>query len=286
MASVRDIKRRIRSIKNTQQITKAMEMVAAAKLRRVQDSVGQARPFKEKIKEVLSRIVASGADLKEPLLEVRTPKKIGYVVISAERGLAGGYNANIIKKAVVSMAKHRDLEIGVIPVGKKGRDFFRRRGYPIEAEFINLQDVPTIEEANKIADFIRNSYTEGVFDEVYLVYTEFITTIQHKPVVSRILPIETPSEEETGEELDYIFEPSPELVLNKILPLYLANQVFSALTEAKASEHGARMTAMGSATDNAAEIIDQLTLSYNRARQDAITREITEIVSGANALKQ
>jgi len=282
LASVSDIKRRIRSVKNTQQITKAMEMVAAAKLRRTQGAVVSARPYSNKLEEVLSRLVASSPDLKDALLEVREPKKIGFIIVAANKGLSGGYNANIIRSAVVSMAHHRDQEIGILAVGKKARDFFRKRNYKVEGEFIGISDIPKLSEAKELADAVKAFYTEGIYDEVYIVYTQFITAMQHKPKTKKLLPIETP-QEETGGELDYIFDPSPQTVLNQLLPLYLTNQVFSALTEAKASEHGATMTAMGSATDNAGEMIDKLTLKYNRARQAAITREISEIVGGANA---
>ncbi|KJS85468.1 MAG: ATP F0F1 synthase subunit gamma [Peptococcaceae bacterium BICA1-8] len=282
MASVSDIKRRIRSVKNTQQITKAMEMVAAAKLRRTQGAVVSARPYSNKLEEVLSRLVASSPDLKDALLEVREPKKIGFIIVAANKGLSGGYNANIIRSAIVSMAHHRDQEIGILAVGKKARDFFRKRNYKVEAEFIGISDIPKLSEAKELAEAVKTFYTQGIYDEVYIVYTQFITAMQHKPKTKKLLPIETP-QEESGGELDYIFDPSPQTVLNQLLPLYLINQVFSALTEAKASEHGATMTAMGSATDNAGDMIDQLTLKYNMARQAAITREISEIVGGANA---
>ncbi|MFZ7102105.1 MAG: ATP synthase F1 subunit gamma [Peptococcaceae bacterium] len=285
MASVRDIKRRIRSVKNTQQITKAMEMVSAAKLRRTQGAVIAARPYAAKLEEVLSRLVASSGTLKDPLLEMREPQKIGFVVLSADRGLSGGYNANLIKTAVASMARHKEQEIGIITIGKKARDFFKKRNYRVEGEFIGIADIPTQHEAQEITDAVKAFYTEGIYDEVYITYTEFITAMQQKPVTKRILPIETPANEEGGGELDYIFDPNPQMVLNQLLPLYLNNLVFSALMEAKASEHGATMTAMGSATDNAGEMIDKLTLTYNRARQAAITREITEIVGGASALE-
>jgi len=282
LASVSDIKRRIRSVKNTQQITKAMEMVAAAKLRRTQGAVVSARPYSNKLEEVLSRLVASSPDLKDALLEVREPKKIGFIIVAANKGLSGGYNANIIRSAIVSMAHHRDQEIGILAVGKKARDFFRKRNYKVEAEFIGISDIPKLSEAKELAEAVKTFYTQGIYDEVYIVYTQFITAMQHKPKTKKLLPIETP-QEESGGELDYIFDPSPQTVLNQLLPLYLINQVFSALTEAKASEHGATMTAMGSATDNAGDMIDQLTLKYNMARQAAITREISEIVGGANA---
>lgn len=283
MASERDIKRRIRSVTNTQQITKAMEMVAAAKLRKTQGAVVATRPYSAKLEEVLSRLVSSSPDLKDELLEVREPKKIGFIIVSADRGLSGGYNANLIRSAVVAMAQQRDKEIGVIAIGRKARDFFRKRNYQVECEYIGISDIPTLAEAKDIAETVKAFYTQKIYDEVYMVYTKFITAMQHKIKTKKLLPIETPQGEAEG-ELDYIFDPSPQVVLNQLLPLYLTNQIFTALTESKASEHGATMTAMGSATDNANEMIDKLTLSYNRARQAAITREISEIVAGANAL--
>lgn len=258
-------------------------MVAAAKLRRTQGAVMAARPYSAKLKDILSRLVASSPDLKDALLEVREPKKVGFLVVSANKGLSGGYNANIIKSAVVAITHHREQEVGILAVGRKARDFFRKRNYQVEGEFLGISDIPSLDEAKEIAQAVKAFYTEGIYDEVYIVYTEFINAMQQKPKVKKLLPIETPQEEARG-ELDYIFDPSPQIVLNQLLPLYLTNQIFSALTEAKASEHGATMTAMGSATDNAGEIIDQLTLSYNRARQAAITQEISEIVGGANAL--
>jgi F-type H+-transporting ATPase subunit gamma len=261
-----------------------MKMVAAAKLRKTQGAVVSARPYTAKLKEVLSRLVVSSPDLKDALLEVREPKKVGFVVVSANKGLSGGYNANVIKKAVVAMAHHQEQEKGILAVGKKARDFFRKRNYQVEGEFLGISDVPSIAEAKEIAETVKTFYTEGIYDEVYIVYTEFINAISQRPKIKRLLPIETP-QEDVGGELDYLFDPSPQLVLSQLLPLYLTNQIFSALMESKASEHGATMTAMGSATDNASEILDQLTLSYNRARQASITQEISEIVGGANALK-
>ena len=285
MSTQRDIKRRIRSVKSTQQITKAMKMVAAAKLRRTQEAVVAARPFAAKLQEVLSRIVASsGGELKDPLLEVREVKKVGFVIVAADRGLAGGYNANLLRSAVVTLAKYRDVETGIITVGRKAETFFKKRNYPVEGEFSYINDVPTIEEVGLITDRIREYYTQGIYDEVYLVYTEFISAMQQKPKSMKLLPIEPPTGTEL-EEVDYIYEPTPQEVMGQLLPMYLQNQVFGKIMEAKASEHGARMTAMDSATSNASDMIGRLTLSYNRARQAAITREISEIVGGAEALK-
>lgn len=289
MASSKDIKRRIKSINNTQQITKAMKMVAASKLRKSQESVIAARPYTEKLREILSRIVATSTDITDPLLEVRPAKKIGYVVITAERGLAGGYNINLIKEATHDIDKHSDKEVGIISVGKKGNSFFEKNGFQVDEKYAGINDVPTITEARVIADKIKDSYSQGIYDEIYLVYTKFISTMTQEPKVMRILPINTSEavskEQETKEELDYIFEPDTQMVLNQLLPLYLQNQVFEGLMESKASEHGARMTAMDSATNNASDMIDSLNLSYNRARQAAITNEISEIVAGANALQ-
>ena len=284
MANQRDIKRRIRSVTSTQQITKAMKMVAAAKLRRTQEAVIATRPFTSKLNEVLSRIVASAKDnLEHPLLEVRTVKKVGFVVVSADRGLSGGYNANIIKQALQSFNEHKDVEYGIVTIGNKANSFLKKRDYPIEEEFASVSDVPTLEEAINITNKVKDFYLNGVYDEVYMVYTKFITAMYHKPETVKLLPIEPPAGEEL-EEIEYIYEPTPQEVMGRLLPMFLQNKVFGMLMEAKASEHGATMTAMDSATNNASEMIDKLTLSLNRARQAAITTEISEIVAGANAL--
>lgn len=284
MANQRDIKRRIRSVTSTQQITKAMKMVAAAKLRRTQEAVIATRPFTSKLNEVLSRIVASAKDnLEHPLLEVRTVKKVGFVVVSADRGLSGGYNANIIKQALQSFNEHKDVEYGIVTIGNKANVFLKKRGYPIEEEYASVSDVPTLEEAINITNKVKDFYLNGVYDEVYMVYTKFITAMQHKPQTIKLLPIEPPQGVQLDER-DYIFEPTPQEVMGRLLPMYLQNQVLGMLMEAKASEHGATMTAMDSASNNASEMIADLTLWYNRARQAAITNEISEIVGGANAL--
>lgn len=286
MANAREIKRRMRSVKNTQQITKAMKMVSASKLRRAQGSVASARPYKNKLKEVLSRLVASmGATADDPLLEVREVKRVGFVVFASNKGLAGGYNASIMKRALAEIkeAEAKGYEIGVVAVGKKTREFFAKNGYTIDAEFLEVNDIPNAVDADAISKTIKSAYISGMYDEVHIVYAEFISAMSQNPTAVKVLPIETP-EGENSEGLDYIYEPSPQEVLSQILPLYLANQVFSALSEAKAGEHGARMTAMTAATDNATELLAKLDLSYNRARQAAITNEITEIVGGVNAL--
>ncbi|MBC9784516.1 F0F1 ATP synthase subunit gamma [Heliobacterium chlorum] len=287
MAGMRDIKRRIRSIKSTQQITKAMKMVAAAKLRRAQEKVTQARPYAKRVQGVLSRLVAAVQDVNHPLLETRDVKHTGYVIVTADRGLCGGYNGNIIRKV------HQDVkgrnDVSLVCVGRKGRDFFRRTGKKIEAEYVGLGEDITYAMAKEIAGKVMALYQEGVFDKVELVFTEFFSALTQKPIQMQLLPIPSPSGEAAGDDGNgvgplYEFEPSAEAVLSELLPRYVENQIYRALLESKASEQGARMTAMGSATDNAKEMIDKLTLSFNRARQAAITKEISEVVGGAAAL--
>jgi F-type H+-transporting ATPase subunit gamma len=283
MAGVRDIKRRIRSVKSTQQITKAMKMVAAAKLRKTQAAAVDSRPYTNKLEEILGRIVASAGEVKHPLMVERPVQSVGLILITADRGLAGGYNANVIKKGLLEAARFSDTEVGFIAVGRKGRDFLRRRNKKIQGEIIGIKDVPTFNEAQNIAKLAVDGFMDGRYDQVYLVYQEFITAVQQHPVIKQLLPISYEKEDE--EEQEYLYEPGPKEVLEILLPKYINNTVFHILTETKASEHGARMTAMGSATDNATEMIDKLTLFYNRSRQAAITREISEIVGGANALQ-
>lgn len=282
MASARDIRRRIKSIKSTQQITKAMKMVAAAKLRKSQERVIASRPFAGKIKEVLARLAVSNSGVSHPLLEVRPVKSILYVIITADRGLCGGYNANILRKA------HNELSalenVSLTTIGRKGRDYFRRRGFDIKTEFVGIGEEIPFSLAREISQILINYYEKQVFDEVYLVFTEFVSAMTQRPTTMKLLPAEPPAEGEGSARVDYIYEPSPEELLNELLPTYVETTIYRALLESKASELGAKMTAMSSATEAAADLIDRLTLSLNRARQAAITKEISEIVGGANAL--
>ena len=283
MANARDLRRRIKSIKSTQQITKAMKMVAAANLRKSQERVIAARPFAGKIREVLSRLTSANSGVSHPLLEVREPNNVCYVLITADRGLCGGYNANIIRKSAMLLYGKPG---SMVTIGRKGRDFFRRRDHDIKSEFVGLGEEVPFGVAKEIGQTLVNYYEKGVFDEVHLVYTEFKSAMTQVPTVMKLLPVEPPAPKEgdKGRTIDYIYEPDPEELLAELLPKYIDTTVYRALLESKASEHGARMTAMGSATDNAADMIDKLTLSLNRARQAAITKEISEIVGGANAL--
>jgi F-type H+-transporting ATPase subunit gamma len=288
-AGVREFKRRIRSVKNTQQITKAMEMVAAAKLRRAQESAEASRPYTETLQGTLARLAAVSFDVRHPLLDKREDvRKIGYVIVTADRGLCGAYNTNIIRTVDQSVQEDdRNLETGIIAVGRKARDFYRKRG-GVDAEFVNLGDNVSYADAREVAQYVMNAYENGEVDEVYLVYARFVNALRQIPTVTQLLPLETPEEDTSSEStrvIDYLYEPSAEEILLTLLPKYVGSQIYHAMLEGKASEHGARMTAMGNATENAGEIIDNLELAMNKARQAAITDEILDIVGGAEALK-
>lgn len=287
MQGMREIKRRIKSVQSTKQITKAMKMVAAAKLRRAQERAEASRPYAEKMKEVIASIASGVENVDHPLLQMREVKKTGYLVITSDRGLAGGYNANILRMVSQTIKQRHQSqdEYVIFVVGRKGRDFFKKRQYPIVAEIVGLSDTPTFADVKDIAKTAVGMYTEGIFDELYLVYNEFISAISQQAEEKRLLPLTNLEEDKNGQmESPFEFEPSAEAVLNVLLPRYAETLIYSAVLNAKASEHGARMTAMGSATDNAEDMIASLTLTYNRARQASITQEISEIVGGANAL--
>lgn len=288
-AGVREFKRRIRSVSNTQQITKAMKMVAAAKLRRAQENAETSRPYTETLQETLARLTAVTVDIEHPLLEKREEiRKVGYVVVTADRGLCGGYNTNIIRAVSTAIEEdERDVENKIIAVGRKVRDFYRKRG-GLEAEYVNLGDNVNYADAREIAQYVINAYENGELDEVYIVYARFVNVLRQIPTISKILPLEPPKHEGVSEEqfVEYIYEPSAETILLTLLPRYVGSQIYHAMLEGKASEHGARMTAMGNATENAGEIIDSLTTQMNKARQQAITEEILDIVGGAEALNK
>ncbi|MGE5370508.1 MAG: ATP synthase F1 subunit gamma [Solirubrobacterales bacterium] len=291
---VRDYKRRIRSVKNTQQITKAMKMVSAAKLRRAQEKAEESRPYTSKLHEVLARLTTMVEDAQHPLLEKHeSVRRVTYVVVTADRGLCGAFNTNIIRKANASMNEEtRQVESNVVAVGRKARDFYRKREINMAGDFVNLGDKLGYSQAKEIGQFIMKMYEEEATDEVYLVYAKFINAMRQIPTMVQILPIVPPEEDKSeATELskympDYLYEPSVDTILLSLLPRYIENEVYHALLESKASEHGARMAAMGAATDNAKELIGKLNLEMNKARQAAITKEILEIVGGAEALKK
>jgi F-type H+-transporting ATPase subunit gamma len=281
---MRDIKRRIKSVQNTKQITKAMEMVSAAKLRRAQDRAEAARPYADKMKEVITSIASGTKNADHPMLKSREIKKTGYLVITSDRGLAGGYNSNLLRKLAQTLrTRHKSSEEYVVfVIGRKGRDFLRKRNYPMIGEITGISDSPEFADIKEIASRAVNLFAEGEYDELYIYYNEFVSAISQVPTEKRLLPLEA---EETGttESSNYEYEPSPEGVLEVLLPKYAETLIFSAVLDSKASEQGARMTAMGNATKNASEMISALTLTFNRARQASITQEISEIVAGANA---
>ena len=289
MANIRDLRRRIKSIKSTQQITKAMKAVSAAKMRRAQDNVIAARPYAKRLVGVLGRVASVTSGVRHPLLDVREPKKIAYVIITADRGLCGGFNSNVIRRAASEI---KDIpDVSLVCVGRKSRDFFRKRGYNIAQQYVGLGEKVDGGQAREIAQYIIDRYSEGEFDAVYVVYSEFVNVMIQRPIVTKLLPAEPPKgkgDEEGSKaagKADYIFEPSAEEVLATLLPKYVTNTVFQGLLESKAGEHSSRMTAMDNATKNASEMIGKLTLTMNRARQAAITKEISEIVGGAAALE-
>lgn len=284
--SMRDIKRQIKSVQNTRQITKAMEMVAASKLRKAQEKAEAARPYSEKLKEVVASIAAGTQGLTHPMLVSRPVKKTAYLIVTSDRGLAGGYNANILRKLTLLLAeRHKSKdEYALFVIGRKGRDFLRRREYPIVEEITDLSDTPKFSDIKSIAYSAVQQFENGVYDELYICYNRFVNAISQVPTVDRLLPMDTvESKEHAGATAGYEYEPSPEGVLGVLLPKYAETLIYSAVLDGKASELGAKMTAMGSATKNASKMIGELTLTYNRARQAAITQEITEIVAGANA---
>ncbi|GFR39386.1 ATP synthase gamma chain [Insulibacter thermoxylanivorax] len=280
---LREIKRRLKSVRNMRQITKAMEMVAAANLRRAQVRAESARPYAEKMREVIATIAAGAKEeVQHPMLQSRPIKRTGYLIITSDRGLAGGYNANLLREAIeVIHERHKSPdEYAILVIGRKGRDFLRRRGIEIDGEITGLPDSPRFSDIKSIAARAVQKFADGEIDELYIWYNKFITALTQRPTESRLLPLADVGEHS---EISYEYEPSPEAVLEVLLPKYAETLIFAALLEAKASEFGARMNAMGNATRNANDMIHTLTLEYNRARQAAITQEITEIVAGANA---
>ncbi|MCP3775315.1 ATP synthase F1 subunit gamma [Paenibacillus sp. MZ04-78.2] len=279
---MREIKRAIRSKQNMKQITKAMEMVAASKLRRSQIAAESARPYADKLKEVVGSIAAGTKGVKHPMLETREVKKTGYLVITSDRGLAGGYNANVLRKVMAEIReKHNSpAEYSIFVIGRKGRDFFKKRNVPLLEEVTGLSDSPTFADIKSIAAAAVANFENGSYDQLFLVYNQFKNAMTQIPTIKRLLPMEDVSVETTAA---YEYEPSAEGVLEVLLPKYAETLIYSAVLDGKASEFGARMTAMSSATKNATKMINELTLSYNRARQASITQEISEIVAGANA---
>jgi F-type H+-transporting ATPase subunit gamma len=285
MPSLIDIRRRIRSVKNTQQITRAMKMVASARLRRAQDRVINSRPYARMASELLGDVVsAAGPELVEqlPLLAAREERRIQLVLITADRGLAGAFNANLIKAAQQFLAEHKDREVELELVGRKGRDFFIKRPVAISGETTGISQTAGQAEAERLGHKLIGRFTSGEVDSVWLIYNEFKSVLSQKVTLRRILPIELPA---AASRREYIFEQPPMEMLERLLPEFIVLQVLEAFLESAAAEQAARMTAMDAATTNAGEVINKLTLFMNRVRQASITREIIEVVSGASALE-
>ena len=295
MPSLKDIRGRIGSVRNIAQITRAMEMVAASRMKRAQDSILAARPYADELEETLGR-VAGAAGLTEdidPLLARRPVRRAAIIVITTDRGLAGSLNANATRAVlrwVADRASRRNgdaaVEIEAITVGRKGRDAVRRAGIPIAAHFAQLGDRPSFADVTPIARLVTEDYLAERFDEIDIAFSTFVSTLAQKPRIDTLLPVDRP---EMGEETqrtndEYLFEPSPESVLSRLLPHYVAIGIYRAVLENNASEQSARMIAMRNSTENANELIDDLTLVYNKTRQATITREMIEIASGAEAL--
>jgi len=286
MPSLLDIRRRIRSVKNTQQLTKAMKTVSAAKLRRAQERVMSARPYADQLRNVLANLAGRVENISHPLLEVRPEERTLVVIVTADRGLCGAFNSNLIRTTQNFLRENaKKSELSLFPVGRKGRDFFRRRGASITSDYVNFFNKLDYGHGKDIAKTITDLYSEAKVDAVYIIYNEFKSAIQQRVTMEKLLPLgrvdlghaqDTPAE--------YIFEQPPQQVFDRLLPRYVEIQVYRALLESAASEHGARMAAMDTASRNAGEMIESLTLNMNRVRQAAITREIIEVVSGAGAL--
>jgi F-type H+-transporting ATPase subunit gamma len=288
MPSLRDIKRKITSVKKTQQITKAMKMVAAAKLRRAQDRVIAARPYARKMLAVIANLAGRVERAQHPLLAKREPKRVKLLVLTSDRGLCGAYNTNIVRKAVEAVRELQAAgkEVTVNVVGRKGRDFFRKRAaYKLGKVWSELGMID-YEKAADVGKNIVERFAAGETDEVYLLYNEFKSVMQQKVTLDKLLPVEPPAEADPFmAAVDYLYEPSAEAILSSILPKHIEVQIYRSMLESQASEMGSRMTAMDSATRNARDMIERLTLKFNKQRQAAITKEISEIVGGAEALK-
>jgi F-type H+-transporting ATPase subunit gamma len=287
----RILRRRIKSVQSTKKITKAMELIAASRIVRAQARVKAARPYSEQITEVIRNLAAGGAGLDHPLLVPRPEvKNVGYVAVTADRGLCGGYNANVIRATERAMAADRAAGRGtkLFVVGKKAMTYFRFREIPAEEVFLGVTEQPSYEQARAIAASVSEAFNSGAVDAVEVVYTQFLSAGNQRVVVRRLMPLDTSALESASDSApaSYEFEPSPDVILEHLLPRYAEARMFASLLDASASEHAARQRAMKAATDNAEELITRLSRVMNRARQDAITTEIMEIVGGAEALRQ
>jgi F-type H+-transporting ATPase subunit gamma len=289
MPTLLDFRRRIRSVKNTQQITRAMKFVAAARLRRAQEAALAARPYAKELARVLRSIMSRIDQPEHPLLAHRPEEKILVIVLTGERGLAGAFSSNIVRKANEFFRANKGKKLSVIPVGKKGRDAFKKAGFHMPAEYVNVLARVNFGTAQDIAGVVTDLYAKEEVDAVYIAFSEFKTVMTPNLVLEKLLPVEAmradeeSADEKASSQVDYIYEQPKEKLLDKLLPRYIETQILRAMLESSAAEHAARMTAMESATKNAGDVIEALTLHMNKVRQAAITKEIIEIVSGASS---
>lgn len=288
MAGAKEIRTKIASVRNTQKITKAMEMVAASKMRKTQERMSASRPYSDSIRQVISHIAKGNIDYKHPFLTPRAVKSVGYLVVSTDRGLCGGLNINLFKTVLNELKMHRDqgVDVRVGLVGNKAISFFQSVGVDIKYQVSSLGDTPSMNDLVGIVNGMVNAYRDGEIDEVYIVYNTFVNTMSQKPTVQQLLPLPALENDhlETKGSWDYIYEPNPKVLLDSLLVRYLESQVYQAIVDNLASEQAARMVAMKAATDNAGNLINELQLVYNKARQASITNELNEIVAGAAAI--
>jgi len=286
MPGTKEIRNKIASVKSTQKITKAMQMVATSKMRRAQERMKLARPYADKIRAVIGHLNEANPDYRHPFLMARAPKAIGVILISTDRGLAGGLNANLFKQALVLLREWQDkgAQVNLCLIGSKGLVFFRRLGLPILANVSGLGDKPHVKDLIGAVKVMLDAYRDAKIDRLFLVNSRFVNTMTQKPHVEQLLPVETVDAADLAEHWDYIYEPEAAAILDGLLMRYIESQVYRGAVENVASEMAARMVAMGAASDNAGELIDELQLVYNKARQAAITKELAEIVGGAAAV--
>ena len=286
MAGTKEIRSKIASVKSTQKITKAMQMVATSKMRRAQDRMRLARPYAEKMRATIGHLTEANPDYRHPFMVAREPKSIGIIVISTDRGLCGGLNANIFKSTIYLMREWqaKGADVNLCLVGSKGLGFFRRLGLPIIANISQLGDRPHVKDLIGTVKVMLDAYREGRIDRLFLVNAHFVNTMTQKPVVEQLLPVEAVASGDLAEHWDYIYEPSAAGILDGVLMRYIESQVYRGAVENVASEMAARMVAMKAASDNAGKLINELQLIYNKARQAAITKELAEIVGGAAAV--
>ncbi|NWG03236.1 MAG: ATP synthase F1 subunit gamma [Syntrophaceae bacterium] len=287
MLGTKEIRRRIRSVISIQQITRAMQMIAVSRHKRAEDRLRSARPYAQKIREFMETLAPSLSTIRHPLLVKREVNKIGLVLLTADKGLCGGYNANAINHAQKFLEQYSDKEIHLILVGRKGYDFYRRKKYPIDHTLLQISKEITLQEVKEISGVVIKGFEEARYDEVDLIYTRYISAMNTRPTTMKLLPLEKSEVLKTGGGIkgEPLFEPDPEEIMSLLLPKYLEAQIYNGMVESVASEQGARMVSMKSATENAEEMISSLTLSYNKARQASITKELLEVTTGAEALR-